>query len=168
MTPGPDPGPGRSSAAGYKRPESVLVVVHTAALQCLLLERVTPPDFWQSVTGSLDWGESPGEAAVRELAEETGLDAAGLVDAGEAVRFPIRPEWRARYAPGTESNLEHWFYLPLPAVQPVRLDPREHAALEWLGLDAAIARVASWTNRAALERLRERRRAARGVGPHGV
>ncbi len=70
------------------------------------------------------------------------------------MRFAIRPDWRARFAPGTESNLEHWFYLELPEMRPVELNPDEHADFAWLALEAAIARVASWTNRAALERLR--------------
>ena len=38
----------------YKIPESVLVVIHTSALDVLVLERADRPGFWQSVTGSLD------------------------------------------------------------------------------------------------------------------
>ncbi|MGD8932832.1 MAG: NUDIX domain-containing protein, partial [Chromatiales bacterium] len=49
----------------YKRPESVLVVVYTAGGEVLLLRRTRPRDFWQSVTGSLHWGESPRQAARR-------------------------------------------------------------------------------------------------------
>ena len=36
-----------------KLPVSVLVVVHTEALDVLLLERAARPGYWQSVTGSL-------------------------------------------------------------------------------------------------------------------
>jgi dATP pyrophosphohydrolase len=36
----------------YKRPVSVLVVIHTPALDVLLIERADKPGFWQSVTGS--------------------------------------------------------------------------------------------------------------------
>ncbi|HEY5567780.1 MAG TPA: NUDIX domain-containing protein, partial [Gammaproteobacteria bacterium] len=50
----------------------MLVVIYTRALDCLLLERVVPADFWQSVTGTLDWGETPAAAAAREVLEETG------------------------------------------------------------------------------------------------
>ena len=35
-----------------KIPESVLVVVHTLALDVLLIERADHPGFWQSITGS--------------------------------------------------------------------------------------------------------------------
>ena len=68
---------GGGKPPSWKRPESVLVVVYTAADEVLVLLRRQPPDFWQSVTGSLRWDEThPLDAARRELREETGLDAA--------------------------------------------------------------------------------------------
>jgi dATP pyrophosphohydrolase len=142
------------AAAEFKRPESVLVVVHTPALDCLLLERAQPKGFWQSVTGTLRWDETPADCAARELLEEAGLGAGGLRDAHVQRAFPILPAWRARYAPDVESNLEHLWYLEVPAVQPVRLAPLEHVAYLWLPVDAAIEKVASWTNREALQRLK--------------
>jgi dATP pyrophosphohydrolase len=141
-------------ARELKRPESVLVVIHTRALECLLLERVQPAGFWQSVTGSLRWDETPAQAAAREVREETGLDAATLRDAHMQNTFPILPEWRARYADGVDSNLEHVWYLELPAPRDIVLAPREHLRYAWLPLEDAIGKVSSWTNREALERLR--------------
>jgi dATP pyrophosphohydrolase len=143
-----------NDATSYKRPESVLIVVHTPDLRCLLLERVEPAGFWQSVTGSLRWDETPAEAAARELAEETGLPPAGLVDAGIDRRFTIMPSWRARFAPGVTENLEHWWYLVLPEPRAITVNRAEHTQYRWLDLDAAIERASSWTNREALERLR--------------
>jgi len=137
----------------YRRAESVLVIVHTPELECLLLERVSPAGFWQSVTGSLEWDETPAAAAAREVREETGLEPRGLRDAGITRRFPILPEWRSRFAPGTEENVEHLWYLELPECQPVRLNPSEHRAFRWLPLDDAIEAASSWTNREGLERL---------------
>ena len=59
----------------YKIPVSVLVVIHTPDMQVLLLERADHPGYWQSVTGSQNQGETLVQTAVREVAEETGLDA---------------------------------------------------------------------------------------------
>ncbi len=142
----------------YRRPESVLVVIHTQALECLLLERVTPAGFWQSVTGSLGWDETPAAAAAREVREETGIEPGRLRDAGVTRRFGILPEWRDRFAPGVEENVEHLWYLELPERERVTLNPEEHRAWRWLPLDNAVALVSSWTNREALERLAARRR----------
>jgi dihydroneopterin triphosphate diphosphatase len=136
-----------------KRPESVLVVVHTRGGEVLLLERREPRGWWQSVTGSLEPGETPREAAVRELREETGLGADGLVDLGLSARFEIAPAWRHRFAPGVVENLEHAFALPLDAVVEVCLDPAEHLQYAWLARDDALERMSSHTNRAALERI---------------
>lgn len=142
-------------ADGYRRPESVLVVIHTPRLECLLLERVLPVGFWQSVTGSLYWDETPIDAAAREVVEETGLDPAGLRDAHVTRRFEIYPEWRRKFAPGVRENVEHGFYLEVPGAMPIELNPGEHSAYAWLPLEDAIARVGSWTNREAIEALRQ-------------
>ena len=60
---------------GDKIPVSVLVVIHAGDGQVLLLERADHPGWWQSVTGSQDPGETLEETALREVREETGLDA---------------------------------------------------------------------------------------------
>lgn len=148
-----------AAVANFRRPESVLVVVHTPTLDCLLLERVEPRGFWQSVTGTLRSAETPAEGAARELQEETGLAAQGLRDAHVQRSFPILPAWRSRYAPGVESNVEHRWYLEVPEVCSVHIEPTEHAAYLWLPVDAAIEKVASWTNREALQSLKDSRRA---------
>jgi len=138
-----------------RRPESVLVVIYAPSRDCLLLERVKPVGFWQSVTGTLRWDETPAQTAAREVVEETGIPADGLVDADIERRFPILPEWRDRYAPDVNENLEHLWYLPVSGIVPVRLNTAEHSRFRWLALEEAIATVTSWTNREALERLRD-------------
>jgi dATP pyrophosphohydrolase len=135
----------------YKRPESVLVVVYTRGGEVLLLERVRPRGFWQSVTGSLKWGESAAAAAARELREETGLVAGGaLVDLERGERFPIVPPWKARYGPGVRMNTEHWFGVELPGRRLVRCNRAEHRQHRWLPAAAAARRASSWTNRKAI------------------
>lgn len=139
--------------AALRRPESVLVVVYTQQHEILLLERLDPAGFWQSITGSLHWGESIAAAAQRELYEETGLRELGIRDAGRSQQFPIMPAWRSRFAPGVEFNTEHVCYLELERIMPITLNPEEHHRCEWLAIDAALQRVDSWTNRDAIERL---------------
>lgn len=127
-------------ARPYKIPESVLVVIHTPALDVLLLERADAPGFWQSVTGSKDSvEESLVDTCVREVGEETGLVVGGPGIPLDALRdcalvnvYEIYPRWRARYAPGVTHNTEHVFALEVPAGTPVTLAPREHTAARWL------------------------------------
>jgi len=137
----------------YRRPESVLVVVYTAGGLVLLLQRADLPDFWQSVTGTLELDESPADAALRELLEETGIDDAALVDCRQTNRFRILPNWAPRYAPGTTHNKEHVFSARIEAPVPIVLNPDEHLAFEWLPATAAITRCSSITNQAAVEQL---------------
>ena len=93
----------------HKIPESVLVVIHTPALDVLLIERADKPGYWQSVTGSKDSvDEPPAETARREVREETGFDIAAvggeLRDWQLANVYDIYPHWRHRYAPGVTRN----------------------------------------------------------------
>lgn len=144
----------------YKIPVSVLVVVYTPDLDVLLLERADRPGFWQSVTGSQDEGETLRETAVRELREETGIDAArwALTDWRRQNRYEIYPRWRSRYAPGVTHNSEHVFGLKVPQRLEITLQPREHLRHEWLPWRDAAEKVFSWSNAEALRELPERAR----------
>ena len=143
----------------YKLPVSVLVVVHTAELEVLLLERRSRAGFWQSVTGSLDRLDEPLEvAAAREVLEETGIVPASgaLASWGVANTFEIYARWRHRFAPGTLYNTEHVFGLRLAARVPVTLAPDEHVAFAWLPWPEAAQKCFSWSNRDAIRMLAER------------
>ena len=152
------------SQVRYKQPVSVLVIVHTADLHVLLLERADFPDHWQSVTGSRDEDESLAATARRELLEETEIDAdafGGLVDWHLTQEYAIFPQWRQRYAPGTTQNTEHVFSLDVREPVPVRLSAREHLRHVWLPWRAAADRCFSWSNRDAILALPDRAQAMR-------
>lgn len=143
-----------------KLPVSVLVVIHTAALDVLLLERASRPGYWQSVTGSLDRLDEPLEAAARrELREETGIEAheSQLVHWHVANAFEIYAQWRHRFAPGATHNTEHVFGIRLPGRFAVTLAPQEHRAQLWLPWRQAAQKCFSWSNRDAIRMLPARR-----------
>ena len=142
----------------FKTPISALVLIHTKDLQVLIMERADKADYWQSVTGSLEQDETPIQAAIREVKEETGLDANqfNLQDWQAFNVYEIYPHWRHRYAPGVMENTEHLFGLELPSQLPIKLAPDEHTRYEWVDWREAANRVFSWTNVDALKRLGER------------
>ena len=137
----------------HRRPESVLIVIHTAD-EVLLLERRRPPGFWQSVTGSLEWGELPEAAARREVVEETGITHGVLRNLNWAQTFEILPAFGKVYAPGITRNLEHAFALALDKRAPVILSSSEHVQYRWVSFGQALEIVTSHTNRAVIERLK--------------
>jgi dATP pyrophosphohydrolase len=142
----------------FKTPVSALVLIHTEDLQVLIMERADKAGFWQSVTGSLEAGETPRQTAIREVLEETGLNAEqyDLQDWQVANTYEIYPHWRYRYAPGVTSNVEHQFALVLPSALPIQLAPDEHLQYAWVDWREAAQRVFSWTNVDAIKRLAER------------
>lgn len=136
----------------WKRPESVLIIVSARNGRLLVMERCSPRGFWQSVTGRLKLGETPGSAAKRELYEETGLGCEKLRDTHMTYRFPIVMPWRQSYPPGITSNLEHVFQVTLPCPSRIYLNRREHVRYRWLPQREALHLIRSWSNRAAIRR----------------
>ncbi|MDO4696952.1 MAG: dihydroneopterin triphosphate diphosphatase [Neisseria sp.] len=139
-----------------KRPVSVLVVLHDGAGQVLLLERRDRAGFWQSVTGSVEAGEMPSAAALREVYEETGilLPSSALHDWQHSTVYEIYPHWRHRYPPGITRNTEHTFSAVISRHNPIRLT--EHTAFQWLPIARAAETVFSPSNREAISALPER------------
>jgi dATP pyrophosphohydrolase len=132
----------------------VLIVIYTAAGEFLLLERRRPPGFWQSVTGSLEWGESADDAARRELIEETGITQGFLRNLQWTQVFEILPSFGKTYAPGITTNLEHAFALKLLEQVPVTLSVKEHVQYRWASAAEAVETVTSRTNLAVIQQLR--------------
>jgi dATP pyrophosphohydrolase len=117
----------------YKVPISVLVVIHTPDMQILLLQRADHPGYWQSVTGSRNQDETLLQTAVREVAEETGLDAT-----------------------------EHVFALLLPEPVSISVAAREHLNYVWLPWREAAEKVFSPSNAEAIRKLAADRSGGRG------
>ena len=141
-----------------KIPRSVLVVIHTPALEVLVIHRADRPGYWQSVTGSLDHPDEPlAETARREVLEETGIDVdkvGGLLrDWGLSNVYEIFSVWRHRYAPDVTHNTEHVFGLTVAAGTPVSLNPREHLRHQWLPWREAADRCFSPSNAEAILQL---------------
>ena len=151
---------------GYKQPVSVLVVIYTPKLEVLLMERADHPGYWQSVTGSREQGETLAETAIREVREETGLDAMQypLTDWQSQNVYEIYPRWRYRYPPGITHNTEHVFGLELPQAVPIQLAPLEHLNFQWLAWQDAAEAVFSPSNRAAILQLPEHVRSSVETG----
>ena len=139
----------------YKRPVSVLVVIHHQHQQFLMLQRVDNSAFWQSVTGSLEAGEQPLDTAVRELCEETGLCLAKeqVHDWQLHYDYDIYPEYWHRYPPGTRRNTEHVFSVDVALDSTITLAPDEHSAYRWVDADTALTLAYSPSNRNAIAQL---------------
>ncbi|WP_435953173.1 dihydroneopterin triphosphate diphosphatase [Dryocola sp. BD626] len=138
----------------YKRPVSVLVVIFAQDTgRVLMLQRRDDPDFWQSVTGSLEEGESALHAALREVKEEVDIDAVqeqlALIDCQRCVEFEIFAHLRHRYEPGIMRNTESWFCLALPHERQITIT--EHLDWKWVDAKSAAAMTKSWSNRQAIE-----------------
>ncbi|WP_373741738.1 dihydroneopterin triphosphate diphosphatase [Neisseria sp.] len=146
-----------------KQPVSVLVVLHDGAGSVLLIERADKAGYWQSVTGSVEAGETPPETALREVFEETGIrlsatpsdaDSDGLLtDWHFSSVYEIYPHWRYRYPEGITHNREHVFSARIPRTAEIRLLPEEHTACLWLPIQEAAEKVFSPSNRDAILQL---------------
>ncbi|EFE10529.1 dihydroneopterin triphosphate diphosphatase [Citrobacter youngae] len=138
----------------YKQPVSVLVVIYAKDTgRVLMLQRRDDPDFWQSVTGSLEEGETASQAALREVKEEVAIDVAReqltLIDCQRTVEFEIFSHLRHRYAPGIMRNSESWFCLALPTEREIVFT--EHLTYRWVNAHEAAQLTKSWSNRQAIE-----------------
>jgi dATP pyrophosphohydrolase len=144
--------------SGTKQPVSVLVVIYTSDLEVLLLERADHPGYWQSVTGSREGDDELRDTAIREVQEETGLEASlyEMTDWQFQNHYEIYPHWQHRYPAGVTQNVEHVFGLQLPDRVPVTLSPREHLNYQWLPLQDAADKVFSPSNRAMILEIAQR------------
>ena len=139
----------------YKNNQSVLVVIYAEnTRRVLMLQRRDDPDFWQSVTGSLETNETPTETAIRELWEEVRLKieakSTALFDCDESIEFEIFPHFRYKYAPNVTHCREHWFLLAVE--QEFTPELTEHLAFQWVLPTRAIQMTKSPNNAEAIRK----------------
>ena len=139
----------------YKNNQSVLVVIYAKNTnRVLMLQRQDDPDFWQSVTGTIESGETPKNTAIRELWEEVRLEisenSTALFDCNESIEFEIFPHFRYKYAPNVTHCREYWFLLAMEQeFEPVL---SEHLAYQWVSPEQAIQMTKSSNNAEAIRK----------------
>ena len=133
---------------GFKQPVSVLVVIHTPALDVLLLERSAHPGFWQSVTGSREGDEGLADTARREVGEETGIVASVVEPLGD-IDFWFMADGRRVH------KTVHHFLMVREGGDLCDDDP-EVESVEWVPLTAVNGRLAYSDERALLKKARAR------------
>lgn len=145
-----------SAVKPLKQPVSVLVVLHDGNGNILLIERADRAGFWQSVTGSIEAGETLSQTALREVQEETGITLSDgqLHDWQQSRQYEIYPHWRHRYPPGITRNTEHVFSARIAPDTSIKLS-KEHTAFCWLERTDAAEKVFSPSNRQAILELAE-------------
>ena len=111
MPGGPDTA-GGNRGRGYRQGAGMMLL--NATNQVLVARRLDmPSDAWQMPQGGIDEGESPAEAALRELAEEIGTDRAEIIaESPRWFTYDLPGElvdrlWGGRYRGQTQK----WFVL---------------------------------------------------------
>ena len=131
-----------------------MVIYAESTYRILMLQRQDDPDFWQSVTGTIESGETPKNTAIRELWEEVRLEISenspALFDCKESIEFEIFPHFRYKYAPNVTHCREHWFLLAMEQeFEPVL---SEHLAYQWVLPEQAIQMTKSPNNAEAIKK----------------
>ncbi|HUP62591.1 MAG TPA: lipoyl(octanoyl) transferase LipB [Thermoanaerobaculia bacterium] len=130
----------------------VKVLVRDGDRVLLLHRRPERGNFWQSITGAIEDGESPLETARRELREETGQNAEPeALDLTQS--FMIESHFLEARHPSPIIASEIAFAAMLDSRVPVALDAVEHDAYGWFTFAEAYERIRWTDDREALERL---------------
>ena len=144
------------------RPESVRIVkivVHDGERVLLLHRRKDGGNFWQPITGSIEEGEQPLDAARRELAEETGH--AGEPETLDLLQsFMIESKYLAETILPPIIATETSFTFAMPPGATIRMDATEHDDYGWFSFAEAYEKI-HWTDdREALEKVEARLRSS--------
>ena len=118
-------------------PIEVFVVVRRGDEYLVVHRTPRAGAYWHGIAGGVEDGETPAEAAARELFEETGL-AAAPVDLASRFAYSLaeEPEYRARF-PGVEEIVVHTFLVEVPVGWEPALN-EEHDDYRWCSRDVAV------------------------------
>jgi putative (di)nucleoside polyphosphate hydrolase len=125
-------------------------------------ERLDTPGAWQMPQGGIDTGETPHDAALRELREETGVRPDLVTVEAETagwVRYDLPPDllgkvWKGRYR-GQEQK---WFLLRFHGTDAeidIAATHPEFSRWRWLAADDLLARIVPFKRRVYAEVLAE-------------
>jgi lipoyl(octanoyl) transferase len=135
------------------RPESVRlikVMVHDDDRLLLLHRRPERGNFWQPITGGIEDGESPAEAARREVLEETG-NRGEPEEIGITQSFMIESQFLSSRLGTPVIASEIGFAAEIDSRLPIRIDADEHDEFGWFTFAEAYERIRWSDDREALE-----------------
>jgi putative (di)nucleoside polyphosphate hydrolase len=133
---------------GYRRCVG-LALFNSAGLVFAAQRIDTPGEAWQMPQGGIDRGESPDQAALRELKEETGTDKARiLAELDDWLSYDLPDEvagrvWRGRF----KGQTQKWFALAFTGTD-ADIDLTAHTpefkAWRWMPLDAVARAIVAF------------------------
>jgi len=142
-----------------ERPETlrlIKVIIHNGDHRVLLLHRKPHRgNFWQPITGTIEPGESPIDAARREIVEETGTPGEPK-DIGLVQSFMIESQYLASRYPSPIIVSETGFAAHADPQVPIRMDPTEHDEYGWFTFEEAYGKIRWTDDREALEQFESR------------
>lgn len=103
-----------------------------------------PAGHWDFPKGNIEFGESPEEAALREIKEETGLDVELITTFREEIEYFY-------YRGGKRIRKRVIYFLARARSKDVRLS-WEHSGFVWLPFDEALSRTTYENSRRVLAR----------------
>jgi 8-oxo-dGTP pyrophosphatase MutT (NUDIX family) len=102
--------------------------------------------FWQPVTGSVEKGELPEAAALREAREETGLEGK-LIPLNHSFKFEARGNTYEEFGFALEISQENF------SENAVKIDSLEHDGFEWVNAQQAEKKIRFNSNKEMLRLL---------------
>lgn len=141
------------SGKPYRKNVAILVVNDRG--EVLAGERADLPGVWQLPQGGIEDGETPEQAALRELSEEIGVSGAEIVTCAPGWYSYDFPEWLAHTAIARQYRGQMQRYavarLPEGCLPDVSRSDGEFTAFRWLLPDALLEQIVDFKKAAYRE-----------------